>query len=365
MKNIVFYYPVIYQDGLKTTFEKYIKFFKKKFNIILITNSPKKFFSGKQYSHVKVHNLNNLILRRFKHLNGICCLLKIFRYLNNKSIIFSLDNHYFLTILKIFIRNFKLVIRIPNPIITSNNSLKRKYQARFFSKNPGLPLGRFETQLMRFSEKLIVSSREQILYLKKKYKFSNLILIRNIFEKKITKKKITKVKNIFFIGRLSDSKDPFFFINNLLEVRKKYLVNIHVIGDGELKNRILKLFGKNKSIKFYGHVKKPFEKFYKKIDLFCLTSKFDGTPNVLGEAISYCIPCMAPKNVGNVNELLGNGKFGSIYAPQNNFSFQNVLIKAMQNPRKIERKAQMASKNLVKFSKENTFTKLEKVLRTI
>ena len=36
-------------------------------------------------------------------------------------------------------------------------------------------------------------------------------------------------------------------------------------------------------------------KNFKKNRFVCLTSLFDGTPNVLGEAISYKIPCIAPK----------------------------------------------------------------------
>ena len=84
-------------------------------------------------------------------------------------------------------------------------------------------------------------------------------------------------------------------------------------------------YNKN-NIKIYGHVDNPFEKFNKDIDLFCLTSRFDGTPNVLGEAISFKIPCVAPKSVGNVNELLGNGKFGNIYKPGDEKNFIAVEL---------------------------------------
>ena len=94
--------------------------------------------------------------------------------------------------------------------------------------------------------------------------------------------------------------------------------------------RLKKRYNKKK-IRLYGHVDKPFEKFHKNIDLFCLTSKFDGTPNVLGEAISYKIPCVAPKSVGSVNELLNNGTTGNIYNPGNEKSFINVVTKTLYN----------------------------------
>ena len=47
-----------------------------------------------------------------------------------------------------------------------------------------------------------------------------------------------------------------------------------------------------KDIFFYGHVNEPFKKFSFRMDLLCVTSRYDGTPNVLGEAMSYKIPVL-------------------------------------------------------------------------
>ena len=53
-----------------------------------------------------------------------------------------------------------------------------------------------------------------------------------------------------------------------------------------------------KKVKIYGYIENGLKKLNKKIDILCITSKFDGTPNVLGEAVSFKIPCLAPRNVG-------------------------------------------------------------------
>ena len=82
------------------------------------------------------------------------------------------------------------------------------------------------------------------------------------------------------------------------------------------------------------------------MDLFCLTSKYDGTPNVLGEAISYKIPCIAPRSVGNVDELLGKGKFGTIYNPNNEKSFIMNVSNALKDYKSSIIKAQNAYINL-------------------
>ena len=96
MRNLVFFYPIINKDGLKQTFNTYLKYFKKKYNIVLVTNSPalKKFKS--KYANIKIYNLNNSFLSKIKFLNEVFCLLKIFKFFNKQSIIFSLDKHFYL-----------------------------------------------------------------------------------------------------------------------------------------------------------------------------------------------------------------------------------------------------------------------------
>ena len=55
-------------------------------------------------------------------------------------------------------------------------------------------------------------------------------------------------------------------------------------------------------------------KFYSTIDMFCLHSLSEGFPNVLGEAMSASVPCIAT-DVGDVNLILGDA--GLIVPPQN------------------------------------------------
>jgi len=364
MRNLVFFYPIINKDGLKQTFNTYLKYFKKKYNIVLVTNSPalKKFKS--KYANIKIYNLNNSFLSKIKFLNEVFCLLKIFKFFNKQSIIFSLDKHFYLLILKFLNFQFKLIIRIPNPILFQSN-LKENY----FSDNAGNKFGILDIKFLKYSNKIIVYSKKNMLLLKKKYNLKNLVLIRNYFKKNIcNKKRVKKDYNLFFIGRLVDSKDPVFFLVNTLKLVKKLNFKIHIIGDGPKRKELLNILNKssNKNKVFiHGFVKSPFKKFNKKIDLFCLTSKFDGTPNVLGEAVSYKIPCLAPKGVGSVDEILNHGKYGCLYKPNNEKSFCENLTRALRNYNLSVKKADMAYKNLDLYSKHNTLDKLNNVLKKV
>ena len=85
----------------------------------------------------------------------------------------------------------------------------------------------------------------------------------------------------------------------------------------------MKKDAKNKNnIFFHGFIKNPFKKYLNKIDLLCINSKYDGTPNVMGEAMSHGIPILAPKNVGLTNLFIGNNKYGYLYKSEDSKSFK-------------------------------------------
>tara|TARA_B110000014_G_scaffold261890_1_gene254611 strand:- start:406 stop:1509 length:1104 start_codon:yes stop_codon:yes gene_type:complete len=367
MKNLVFYYPTIYDDGLKKTFQLYTNYLKEKFKIILVTNTCNKKNLKFVNKKIKIINLQNNFISKFKFINEILCLIRILGFINKNSIIFSADKHFYLLILKFIGLKFKLILRIPNPIFNPNSKGESKFlNKKFFSNNPGSELGVLDLKFLKYANIVIVYSKNHYKFLKKKYKLSNLKLIRNYFPKNYVRRNSKKIKNIFFIGRLVNSKDPIFFLRNTLNILKSLDIKIHIVGNGPLLKSMIEIAKKHKKfVKFYGFVKDPFKKYNKKIDLFCLTSKFDGTPNVLGEAISYKIPCLAPRGVGCVNEILNNGKFGSVYSPGNNLDFKKKINISIKNRNKTVKKSKMAFDNLENYSESNTLKKLKFVLENL
>ena len=206
MKNLFFFYPKIEDDGLKKTFITYLNFFSNKYKIILITGNYNFKISNKLKKNIKIDYIKYSIFRKISYVNNFFCLLKIFKYFNKRNIFFSLDKHLYLLVLKVLNFNFNLILRIPNPISTK----KKNY---LFSGYAGNFIGDLDLNLSKCADKVIVYSKKNYNFIKIKYNLKNLILIRNFFEKKskIKKKKIKNLYNIFFIGRLEDNKDPFFF----------------------------------------------------------------------------------------------------------------------------------------------------------
>ena len=111
--------------------------------------------------------------------------------------------------------------------------------------------------------------------------------------------------NIFFIGRLTKDKNPIFFLKNLINIK---MINIYIVGSGSSKKMLENISENNNNVFFYNYTENPFKKFKKYINLLCITSRFEGTPNIMGEAMSYGIPVLAPKEIGLTKLFLKNGK---------------------------------------------------------
>ena len=103
------------------------------------------------------------------------------------------------------------------------------------------------------------------------------------------------------IGRLDDTKQPQAFVDIAQEVLKKNKDYFFVwIGSGLVKPVIEPQY-KNK-IKFVGFMKNPYP-YLRDFDLLLMTSKYEGMPITIIEALKYNIPVLS-SNVGGITEYL-------------------------------------------------------------
>ena len=215
----------------------------------------------------------------------------------------------------------------------------------------------------RFSNLVITFSENNKKFLMNNLGVKNVQIIYNYFPKFSGNKKKKKIYNIFFIGRLVDDKDPVFFIKNIIKLLTLHKFKIHIVGKGPCLDEIKDISKRYlKDIKYYGYVKDPLIKYHKIIDLICVTSKYDGTPNIIGEALSYKIPCIAPTRVGLSDYVFSNGRYGYLYKPGNDKSFQKKILEIFNNYTLAINKAKKGYHSLDRFSKKNTLGKLEATL---
>jgi glycosyltransferase involved in cell wall biosynthesis len=144
-------------------------------------------------------------------------------------------------------------------------------------------------------------------------KQENLHFLRNVVEPKRRREAgtgiIEKRINILFAGRLVPQKRPELFVrlaSTLTREMPGYNLSFQIAGDGPLRMLLEKLvregdFSYNQFV-FLG-AQADMSDTYCRTDIFVSTSKHEGTPNVVLEAMAYGIPVVATK-VGGIPEIL-------------------------------------------------------------
>ena len=93
------------------------------------------------------------------------------------------------------------------------------------------------------------------------------------------------------------------------EIKKKIKISLLIIGEGKNKKIIKEFISNNnleKSVKLKDYTKNPFP-YIKQADVFILTSKFEGLPNVLLEAITLKKFVISTDCPTGPNEILDGG----------------------------------------------------------
>jgi glycosyltransferase involved in cell wall biosynthesis len=113
------------------------------------------------------------------------------------------------------------------------------------------------------------------------------------------------------VGRLTEIKNHQMFLNSIarLPADERRRMRFVVIGDGSLRARLeeqARSLGLGGDVIFAGGRKDP-EYFYPALDIVALTSRNEGTPLTLIEAMANARPIVAT-SVGGVVDLLGDGR---------------------------------------------------------
>lgn len=169
-------------------------------------------------------------------------------------------------------------------------------------------------------------------------------------------------KNVVAIGNLSSRKG----FDNLLKVfvkLKQHNVLLHILGDGrdrEMLHQMKQDLGLENVI-FHGVQKNPYP-FLKFADLFILSSRYEGFPNVLLEAGACGTYALANNCKGGIHEIIQPKINGEISDIENHEAFAAKIVEILKQNHDSE-----AIKNSIKsrFSKEMILEKYFEVFESI
>lgn len=138
------------------------------------------------------------------------------------------------------------------------------------------------------------------------------------------------------VGRLIPSKRFDRFISLVARLRGTLNREVSgiIVGDGPLKDRLraeVVLRGlPSSAIELYGSIEDS-APVYRKADVFVMTSEYEGTPNVLLEAMASGLPVVAPK-VGGVPEIIRDGQNGFLVKSDDEEGFCAALERLVNDP---------------------------------
>ena len=311
IKSLVLFMPSIEGGGVEKNLIIISNYFAKKIkNIKLISaenrlrNSFNKKINFISPSSKFSKNKNKI----FKYL--ICLFLLFKEYLKNKNfIIFAFQaNIYAIIFAKIL--NIKIITRSnSSPSGWSKNPLKR-ILFKFF-----LPM----------ADEIIVNSYDFKKQMDKEFNLETKLILNPFDYKKIKKLKNEKIKDNFFkdkknfkiinTARLTDQKDHLTLLKAFKIINKKIKSKLLIIGSGKNKEIIKNYISENNlqySVKLIPFQNNPYN-YINAADLFILTSKFEGLPNVLLEALSLKKFVISTNCPTGPSEILLRGKAGYLF----------------------------------------------------
>ena len=288
--------------------------------------------------------------RRMKYL--ICLFFLIKQIISNKNIlVFAFQaNIYCIIVCKLF--GIKIITRSNSaPAGWSKNIIKRLI-FKFFLNSADL---------------VIANSEEFVRSLKKEFNLDALCIynpldVNNIIyqSNKNTKKyfKTKKIK-ILNIGRFTDQKDQITLVKSLNEIKNLINFETIIVGRGILKNQIKLDINKYKlsnKIKVLDFMQNPYP-IIKESDLFILTSKYEGLPNVLLEALTLKKFIISSDCETGPKEILSNGKGGLLFKVGDYRTLAKKIIFFTKNRKKLKKKILFGYKELKRFDYNKNLNK--------
>ena len=222
----------------------------------------------------------------------------------------------------------------------------------------------------KFADKIIVNSLDFKKKFKSKFNLNSVCIYNPLNKKEILKKSKIKLKikfnknklNLINVGRIVDQKDQITILRSLNEIKHKIDFRLLLVGNGVQKKYLLDFVIKNhlsKCVKFISFQKNPYN-LIKNSDIFILSSKYEGLPNVLLEAQVLKTYIMSSNCPTGPREILMNGKAGSLFDVGDYKTLSNLILNFSK--KKNYQKTLIGFKNLSRFDYKNN---LEKYFYTI
>lgn len=337
--------------------------------------------------------ISNYLIKKVKNLS-ICTVSKDKKKEFNKKIKFISPKRKFYENLSIRLKYliclfllFKLFIKRKDYIVISFQAniycilLCRLFKIQIIVRANSSPSGWSHNFFKRYIYKKIISMANEVIVnsedFKKEMEKNFDIKVRRIYNplniKEIKRKSNINIKDKFFkknylkiinIGRLTEQKDQLTLLKAINELKNKINIQLIIIGRGKEKSNLMTYINKNKLHNIIKIIK-PNLKVYSYLrlsDLFVLSSKYEGLPNVLLEAgvlKKFIISTNCPTGP---REILNNGENGLFFKMGDFLDLKNKIFFYYKNKKKLKQKTINLYKSLSKYNLNLNLNKYWKII---
>ena len=347
-KNLVLFMPFIGGGGVEKNLYLIANYLAKKINnlnICTVSIDKKKRFDKKINFIVPKKKVSFGTSIRLKYL---ICLFELFKYLkkNKHTVVFSFQANIYCIIL-CYLLSIKIIVRSnSSPSGWYHNFIKKIIYKLIISKADSVVVNSLEfKKQMQNQFKIKVDCIYNPLDIKSIKELSKTGLNNKFFK---TKKNVLKMINL---GRFTDQKDQITILRAANLLKQKIDFRLLILGRGVEKNNLKNFIKENKLKKFVkigNFLENPF-KMIDQSDLFVLSSKFEGLPNVLLEAASLKKFIISTNCPTGPKEILLNGRGGLFFKIGDYKDLANKIIFYLKNKKKMKRRVLITHKNLNKY----------------
>ncbi len=175
-----------------------------------------------------------------------------------------------------------------------------------------------------------------------------------------------KIWDIITITRLHKIKRIDIFINIIEKVHKIKKLKCAIIGDGPMEDSLKKMVKKKNLqnvIKFVGKIPhNKLNKYYNQSKIFLLTSKNEGLPATIIEAM-LTETCVISADVGSISTCIKHGVNGFLFNPDNYSESMLLIIKLLENKDILYKTAKNGRETAIEYSAWNRVKIWEKLVR--
>lgn len=305
----------------------------------------------KKKSSGKMKNYEKILDESLSWIRKILLKRRLLHYIKNDEIIIDFD----MTLApysKKLKENYKKIITFCHFSFKNYNrgieSRQKKLGKRLMNYNRILVIS---DEMKKEGEEIYPFLKEKFFRIYNSFDF-NKIREKSLQENTIKQKEYLKDNYIVAVGRLEETQKDFTtLIEAYALVESKIKEKLFIIGEGrhrkELENLVKKLKIEEKVL-FMGYQSNPFP-WIKNSNLFVHSSKFEGLPTVLIEAMILERPIIATDCPTGPKEILENGKSGILVSIGNKKELAEKIEKILLNQNFKNEIVENSKKNIKRF----------------